>query len=301
MVKPIHTANSTFRDIIEDGSLYIDKTRYLYNLIHPGKGIYFVSRPRRFGKTLTVSTLEGIFGGDKELFKGLWIYESDYEWESYPIIRIDFMADRIKSATDVEEVLQEFVEGIAARYGLKLIGRNYLSLFRNLTEQLAQTHNGKVVLLVDEYDRPIIDNLDNLDEAKAIRDTLRGFYGVAKALDPYWRFVFVTGISKFSRVGVFSTMNNLDDLTMDYRFADALGITEDELRHYFQPHIAEFAQKEQITSDELLAKIRHWYDGFRFAPEGQNLYNPYSTLQLFSKKRFSNYEPGLCPRVPRWH
>jgi len=165
----------------------------------------------------------------------------------------------------------------ATQYGLTLDGFDYQNRFEDLVVQLAQAHNDKVVFLVDEYDKPIVDNLDNLDEARAIRDTLRNLYGVAKAMTHHWRFVFVTGISKFSRVGVFSTMNNLDDLTMDYRFADALGITEEELCHYFQPYIAELAEKEQITSDELLAKIRHWYDGFRFAPEGQSLNYWFST------------------------
>jgi len=238
---------------------------------------------------LTISTLEEIFSGDKELFKGLWIYDSDYDWASYPIIRIDFMADRIRTAAQLEEVMQEFLEKIADRHGLKLTGSSYLGVFRDLIEQLAQNHNGKVVLLIDEYDKPLIDNLDNLDEAKAIRDTLRGFYGVVKAMSHLWRFVFITGISKFSRVGVFSTMNNLDDLTMDYRFADALGITEDELRYYFKEHIDELAQHKGVSREELLDRIKRWYDGFRFAPEGQNLYNPYSTIQLFLKKNFFNY------------
>ena len=289
MAKKLQGTSCTFRDMIEGSFLYVDKTRYFYELIRPIKGTYFVSRPRRFGKSLAISTIEEIFSGDKELFQGLWIHDSDYQWKTYPVIRLDFGADKVNTATRLEEVIQEFLEEVAKQYGLTLKGSSYLSLFRNLVHQLAQAHNGKVVLLVDEYDKPIVDNLDNLEEAKEIRDVLRGFYGVAKALDRYWRFVFITGISKFSRVGVFSTMNNLDDLTLDYRFADALGITEAELRHYFQEHIDEFAQKKKITSEELLAQIRRWYDGFRFAPEGQNLYNPFSTIQLFLKQRFYNY------------
>jgi len=289
MKKPIQATNYTFRDLIEGDFLYVDKTRYLYELVHPHTGTYFISRPRRFGKSLTISTLEEIFSGDKELFKGLWIYDSDYDWESYPVIHIDFMADRIKTAAQLEEVMQEFFEEIAVQHDLKLTGSNYLSLFRNLIHQLAQTYNGKVVLLIDEYDKPIVDNLDNLDDAIAIRDALRGFYGVVKAMNRYWRFVFITGISRFSRVGIFSTMNNLHDLTLSIHTANMLGITEDELRHYFKEYIDEFAQLEQISSEEMVDQIRHWYDGFRFAHIGESLYNPYSTIQLFLDKRFSNY------------
>jgi len=182
-----------------------------------------------------------------------------------------------------------FLDEIAANYGLTLKGFDYQSLFRNLITQLAKAHNGKVVLLIDEYDKPIVDNIDNIDEAIKIRDALRAFYGVVKTMDHCWRFVFITGISRFSRVGIFSAMNNLDDLTLSPRAANLLGITEDELRHYFKDYIDEFAQQEQMSSEEMLDDIRTWYDGFRFAHIGENLYNPYSTIQLFLDKRFSNY------------
>lgn len=289
MAKPIQAASYIFRDIIEGGFLYVDKTRYLYEMVRYSKGIYFISRPRRFGKSLLISTLEEIFRGSKELFQGLWIYDSDYQWQPFPIIHLDFGLQNVKTAEETKQAITTTTNRIAEENGLTIAGYDYQSLFADLVRQLAAAHNGKVVLLVDEYDKPIIDNLNNLEEAQKIRDVLRAFYGVVKALDRYWRFVLITGISRFSRVGVFSTMNNLDDLTMSIRAANLLGITEGEVRHYFKEYIDEFAAQEQLSFEEALAKIRAWYNGFRFAHGGQNVYNPYSTIQFFLDKRFSNY------------
>jgi hypothetical protein len=289
MAKPIQATSYTFRNIIEGGFLYVDKTRYLYELVRHPSGTYFISRPRRFGKSLLISTLAEIFKGSKELFQGLWIDGSDYEWQPYPVIRIDFGLQSVKSAEETKQAIITTLNRIAADNGLTIQGFDYQSLFADLTRQLATAHQGKVVLLIDEYDKPLVDNLSNLAEAQQIRDVLRPFYGVVKALDAYWRFVLITGISRFSRVGVFSAMNNLDDLTMSIRAANLLGITEAELRHYFKEYIAEFAAQEQLSAEDLLAKIRTWYNGFRFAHDGESVYNPYSTIQFFLDKRFSNY------------
>lgn len=289
MAKPIQATTYTFRDIIKGGFLYVDKTQYLYDLVRYPKGTYFISRPRRFGKSLTVSTLEEIFRGSKELFKGLRIYDSDYQWQSYPIIHIDFGLHSVKTAEQARAVITATLHRIAEDYDVTIEGLDYQLLFADLARQLAAAHDGKMVLLIDEYDKPITDNLSNLSEAKDIRDTLRALYGVVKALDRYWRFVFITGISRFSRVGIFSTMNNLDDLTMSIRGANMLGITEAELRQYFNDYINEFAAQEQKTPEDLLTEIRAWYNGFRFAHGGERVYNPFSTIQLFLDKRFSNY------------
>lgn len=289
MTKPIQATTFTFRKLIESGFLYVDKTRHLYELVRYPAGTYFISRPRRFGKSLTVSTLEEIFRGSKELFQGLWIYDSDYQWQPYPIIHIDFSLQSVKTAADVKQAITATLRRIAEEYDVRIEGDEYQILFADLTRQLAAAHDGKVVLLIDEYDKPITDNLDNLPEAQLIRDALRALYGVVKALDRYWRFVFITGISRFSRVGVFSAMNNLDDLTMSIRAANMLGLTEQELRHYFADYIAEFAAQEQVAPEELLTQIRTWYNGFRFAHGGESVYNPFSTIQLFLDKRFSNY------------
>ena len=268
--------------------LYVDKTRYLYDLVKPGAGTYFLARPRRFGKSLMISTLEEIFLGNRALFKDLWIDSSDYDWQTYSIIRIDFSANAVTNAANLEQVIDYYVEGFALQHGLKLRGFDYQSRFGNLIEQLASSGK-QVVLLIDEYDKPLIDNLTRLPQAVEIRNTLKNFYTVIKALDRYLRFVFITGITKFSKVGVFSAMNNLTDLTMSPHFATALGITEAEFAYYFPEHIAELAAKEGITNEILTAKVRQWYDGFCFVEACENVYNPYSTLQLFTQQRFANY------------
>lgn len=292
MLKPVQASSPTFRDIIEGGFVYVDKTRYLYDLVRYSKGIYFLARPRRFGKSLTISTLEEIFKGEQELFRGLWLYESDYRWQTYPIIRLDFNQERVQSADALQEALSIFLGRVAARYQITLPATNYqrqfLYLIETLAEQGAPGHK-KVVILIDEYDKPIIDNIENPAEAIRIRDTLKGFYGVIKAMDQYLRFVFITGISKFSRVGIFSDMNNLDDLSMTASFATALGLTDAELRRDLGEHITAFAQQEGSSEEELYEKIRTWYDGFCFVEGQPSVYNPFSTLQLLKKRRFSNY------------
>ncbi len=288
MLKPVQASTYTFRSIIEGGFLYVDKTRYLYQLVKPGTGVYFMARPRRFGKSLMLSTLAEIFLSHRELFQGLWIDGSDYEWQPYPVLRFDFSRHGVRDAAKLEQVIDYYTEELARQYGITLRGFDYQTRFDNLILQLGRGGR-RVVILIDEYDKPIIDNLDNLPEAQAIRDTLRNFYTIIKAMDQYIRFVFVTGISKFAKVGVFSTMNNLDDLTMDPRFATALGITEAELNHDFAEHIADFAAKLGIPDKALLDQIREWYNGFCFVENCAGVYNSYSTLQLFKKQHFANY------------
>lgn len=286
MAKPIQAATYIFRDIIEGGFLYVDKTRYLYEMVRYSKGIYFISRPRRFGKSLLISTLEEIFRGSKELFQGLWIYDSDYNWQPYPIILLDFGLNNVTSAAQLKEAIEVLLAEIATQHGLTLTGNDYQHVFRNLVYQLAAAHNGKVVLLIDEYDKPIIDNLSNLEEAQKIRDTLRAFYGVVKALDRYWRFVFITGIS---HVSTFALLENVDDLTLSIRAATLLGITEAELRHFFKEFIEEFAEHRQLLPEELLTELRDWYNGFRFAHAGASVYNPFSISHFFRNNTFSTY------------
>lgn len=287
MSKPVQASTYTFRRIIEGGFLYVDKTRYLYELVRFGAGVYFLSRPRRFGKSLMISTLEEIFLGNRALFKDLWIDTSDYDWQPHPVIRIDFSSNSANSAEHLKRWLDYLMAKIAKEHSLTLHGFDYQSNFENLVEQLSQTE--QVVLLIDEYDKPLIDNLQNLPEAIKIRGVLKNFYTVVKAMDRHLRFVFITGISKFSKVGVFSAMNNLDDLTMDPRFATALGITEKELRRDFREHMAEFAQQEGTSEEALLQQIQTWYNGYCFVRNCESLYNPFSTLQLFNKRYFSNY------------
>jgi hypothetical protein len=290
MLKPIQPSIYTFRRIINGGFVYIDKTRYLYELVRYAAGIYFLARPRRFGKSLTISTLEEIFLGNKELFRGLFLYESDYQWESYPVLRIDFSLHQIRNRDELEVRIKRHLFLLAQRYGVTLVDAPFDIQFEDLILKLATNHSSQqVVILIDEYDKPIIDNLENLADAERIRDTLKSFYAIIKGMDQYIRFVFITGISKFSRVGIFSGLNNLEDLTMNPTFATALGITEAELHTYFHEHLAHFAEQEGSSVETLVQKIRTWYDGFCFAEGSKGVYNPFSTLQLFKNYYFSNY------------
>jgi hypothetical protein len=188
MLKPLPITTYTFRKIIEEGLLYVDKTQYLYELIQYPSAAYFLSRPRRFGKSLLISTLDEIFRGNKELFQGLWIYQSAYQWEVRPVIRIDFSRHTVSDAKTLVQIIDYYLEEIAQDYGLVLKGFSYQSRFQNLIRQLAQT--SRVVILIDEYDKPIIDNLENVEEAKRIRDTLKAFYGSIKAMDQHLHMAF---------------------------------------------------------------------------------------------------------------
>lgn len=287
MVKTLPTTTSEFRKIITGDYLYVDKTQYLYQLVQQPTGAWFLSRPRRFGKSLLLSTLDELLRGNRDLFRGLWIDSSDYQWQVHPVIRFNFAQEPIKSAEELQDAIHAYLDEVAASYGVTVAAGPHYRRFRHLIQKLAT--ETQVVILIDEYDKPLIDNLDNLAEAKKIRDTLKGFYGVIKAMDRHIRLSFITGISKFSKVGVFSDLNNLTDLTMNTAFATALGLTEAEMRRDLAGYITEFAQKEGLTEAAFRDKLRHWYDGFCFAPEAENVYNPFSTMHLFYHQRFANY------------
>lgn len=287
MQKSLPTSTSAFRDIIDGGYLYIDKTKFVYELVNGSKGAYFLSRPRRFGKSLFVSTLEELFRGNRSLFQGLWIDDSDYQWVPYPVLRFDFNREVVKTAEELKDSINFYLDLIASSYEIDLPEGPYYRRFGLLIQSLSKETG--VVILIDEYDKPLIENLENLPEAVKIRDTLKAFYGVIKSMDSHIRLAFITGISKFSKVGVFSDLNNLTDLTIDISFGTAFGLTEAEVRHNFADHISDFAKKKDISEDELLDQIRHWYDGFCFAAEAENVYNPFSTMLLFYHRRFSNF------------
>ncbi len=286
MLKPLPVGIQTFSKIAQEGYLYVDKTPDIYRLITEGE-VYFLSRPRRFGKSLLISTLEAIFRGQRELFAGLWIEESDYAWEKHPVIRIDFSRFQVRTAGELEQSIGRYLQRIAQQHGLEMKPERYYEQFVTIVERLAERN--RVVVLVDEYDKPIIDNIEDVAEAQRIRDVLKGFYTILKSMDEYLRFVFLTGVSKFSKVGVFSGLNNLRDITSSTGFSSVLGITEEELRLYFKGHIASLAQKEGLAENELLRQINHWYDGFCFSADCQKVYNPFSLLLLFQEQRFANH------------
>ncbi|MEA3385596.1 MAG: AAA family ATPase [Thermodesulfobacteriota bacterium] len=277
----------TLRDIIQNDYLYIDKTEKIFDLVKNPKGVYFLSRPRRFGKSLLISTLNEIFEGDKELFKGLWIYRSDYAWEKHPVVRIDFSKSKARNDSELINYIVYQLDKIALQYEIKLEQTQYDIKFDELLTQLSRIN--KVVILIDEYDKPIIDNIENKGLAVELREVLKGFYTIIKACDEHIRFVFLTGVSKFSKAGVFSGLNNLEDISMDTGYSSLLGITGQEMEICFKEHIDQFAKTEEIANAELIEKITYWYDGFCFSKNCIKVFNPFSALLLFKKLDFGNY------------
>ena len=277
----------SFEKLIQGQYLYIDKTKHIYNLLATSGGIYFLSRPRRFGKSLLISTLEAIFAGKKDLFKDLWIYDQDYDWQEHPVIRISFGGVLYDNKQTLIDYLSKELSDIANKYNVKLSEPRFDFRFKELIQKLSQIN--KVAILIDEYDKAMLDVIDNIELSKANRETLRGFYSVIKETDQHLKFVFLTGVSKFSKVSVFSGLNNLNDLTMDTRYAELLGYTQQELERYFVDRINILAEHEQLNINELLDKIKHWYNGYRFSKENTSVYNPFSTLLLFDKNDFANH------------
>ncbi len=278
---------SSFKTIRNDDFLYIDKTKFIYELVKQPRGAYFLARPRRFGKSIFVSTLEELFKGNRDLFEGLWIDQSEYDWTAHNVIRLDFSKAPARSAEQVEENIKEFLREAASSYGISLSEGPYYHQLKELLILLSQEQ--PVVVLIDEYDKPIIDNLTDLALAREIRDLLKDFYGILKAYDEHIRLTFITGVSRFSKVGVFSGINHLEDITMSNTFASALGITQNELETVLNSYVEHMATAEDLEKQEALEKIRYWYNGFTFSSNGESVYNPFSTLSALRQQRFSNF------------
>jgi hypothetical protein len=283
----------TFEEIRTDNYIYVDKTQYLVDLITTGK-VYFLARPRRFGKSITVSTLEALFLGKNELFKGLYAEEflKRPDFKSNPVIRLD-MSDTT-TAQGLEKI--EFSLQLNTLKDKKKIdveiSENIPSgdMLSQLIANTAQKYNSKVVVLIDEYDKPYTDFMDNSDMAKKVRNILRDYYTRLKANDEYIKFIFITGISKFTKMGVFSTMNNLTDISMMPEYAGICGYTEKEIKNYFPDYIKQTAKYMKINRKELMDQMRHYYNGFSFDNiSKERMYNPYSTLRFFNEKCFANF------------
>ena len=285
-MKRLPAGESSFAILRKEGWLYVDKTESIHRLIQEGK-YYFLSRPRRFGKSLTVSALRALFEGRKELFEGLWIYDK-MDWEKkHPVISLSFNGLDYRNQA-LELALQKELDMKADSLGVELQGGTSKEKLKELILYLGQT--AQVAVLIDEYDKPINDYLHDFQQSDTNRDILGNFFGVLKDNDVvnYLRFVFITGVSKFSKVTLFSELNNLTDLTQHPRFGTLLGITQEELERDFDEHIEALAQQMGIGRDELLAKIKHWYNGYTW--DGKNfLYNPFSLLHLFNSGEFANY------------
>jgi hypothetical protein len=284
-MKEITSYSYSFEKLIQGNFLYVDKTEYIWQLICPSTAGYFLSRPRRFGKSLTVSTLKAVFEGKKELFKGLALYNKPYDWKKHPIIHLDLSNCEITTADELVEYLNGQLDNIAMLHNLKVRGTLLTSRFENLINDVSM--QGEVVILVDEYDKPILDNVttSNID---AILKVLKGFYSNIKKTEEKQRFVFITGVSKFCHVSLFSNLNNLTDISMDARYATMFGYTQEELEANFGDRILALAENQDI--EEYKAEIKKWYNGYRFHEKAATVYNPVSLAEFFrTKGEFDNY------------
>jgi len=280
---------SIFSEIRNEGYLYVDKTEDIYNLITRGNR-YFLSRPRRFGKSLLVSTLEEILAGNKALFKDLWIETSDYTWQSYGVISLDFSKLSIKDVDTFENELFLALSRIARNYEFTktIQGTSSGVILEDLTEELYNRF-GKVAILIDEYDSPILKTLDDPEKAKKIRDLCQHFFMVIKSLGKYVKFTFITGVSAFSKAGVFSGLNNLETITLDKQWAAICGYTDQEIDQYFIPHIQAWADQKNISYNELRQQIKDWYNGYRFGDNVVAVYNPFSVICALKKQNYENF------------
>jgi hypothetical protein len=291
MKKELTSFVYTFEEMIKGNFLYVDKTEFIWNLIRPSKAGYLLTRPRRFGKSLLISTLKAIFEGKKELFKGLALYNKPYDWKKYPIIHIDFSNSNLETAQDVKEFLQDELNELSRVLEMPLRGHSLSKQFEYLIKDAALSSSmKKVVILVDEYDKPILGNIVNLPQCQKILKVLKGFYSNIKKGEKYIRLAFVTGVSKFSHVSLFSDLNNLTDITLDVDYATMLGFTDNEIRKNYADRITEAAKVHGIPEDTLMTRILDWYDGYRFSEADVHVCNPVSLSNFFLKKyKFSNY------------
>ncbi len=286
-MKPLTTSVYTFCDLIDGGYLYVDKTAGLYELIREYKGQYFLARPRRFGKSLMISTLKAIFQGRRALFDGLFIATTDYDWKPYPVIHLDMGSTAAQTPEELETNLCYGINLNAQQNKVSLSSERAANRFLELVNTLA-ARDGRVVILVDEYDKPLLGHLGQ-PSAKGIQTVLKAFYSVIKTTESCQRFALLTGVSKFTKVSIFSDLNNLTDLTMDARTATLLGYTQPELATNFPDYIERLAGAIGRDKAETLDALRVWYNGYRFHHRAETIYNPVSVMKCLDNQEFKNY------------
>lgn len=278
----------TFSNIREEQYLYVDKTQYVYELANTKKYV-FLSRPRRFGKSLLASTFHAYFSGRKELFKGLAIEQLEKEWTQYPVLHFSLSTAKRGTVEDLDSVISTQLTWAEKDNGLTANDGDITTRMGDLVKNLfAKTHE-QVVILIDEYDAPMLTVLHDKERLEAIRTELQSFYSPLKDLDPYLRFVFITGISKFSQLSIFSQLNNLYNISMLPKYAALCGITQQELEDNFQEGISGLARNLDCSKDEVLQKLRRQYDGYHFAAKSPGVYNPFSLLYAMDTEEIGNY------------
>ena len=286
MLYPIGIQN--FEKIRQGGYVYVDKTDLVYHIIKTG-GYYFLSRPRRFGKSLLVSTLETYFQGKRELFHGLAIENLEKDWNAYPVLHLDLNGKTYRNENDLEITLDQHLSrwekdcGIAARYP------EPDARFKDVIDAAYEKTGKPVVVLIDEYDKPLLDSAGNEALREAFRNRLQGFYSVMKSQDGKLRFGFLTGVTKLGKLSIFSGLNNLKDISMDHRYADICGISENDLHAYFDGSVQEMADANEMSKEDCYAQLKDYYDGYHFSAQCPDIYNPFSLLSALDQQEFKDY------------
>ena len=277
-----------FEDLQRNGYAYVDKTNFVYKLADEGK-YYFLNRPRRFGKSLFLSTLEAYFRGKKELFEGLAIYDLETEWKKYPIFHIDLNTANFREKDSLYTVLNDYLTTWESKYGARESEAMLALRFKGVIARAAEKEGRGVVILIDEYDKPILQTLRDPELQAEHRAQLKAFYSVLKTQDRYIKFAFLTGVTKFGKVSVFSDLNNLTDISMDHRYISICGMTEKELLTNFKEGIGELASANEDNETETIDKLRMRYSGYHFEENSEEIYNPFSVLNTLANSRYDDY------------
>lgn len=279
----------TFERIRKENKLYIDKTEYVYRMTHSGGCYFFLSRPRRFGKSLLVSTFESYFSGKKELFEGLAIEKLEQEWMEYPVLHFDMSGGKHMEKEQLEDYLSNRLEAEERKWGITHSKRGANDRLTELITTAYEISGKQVVVLIDEYDAPMLDVAHERKTLDELRNVMRNFYSPLKMCEPMLRFVFLTGITKFPQVSIFSELNNIKNISLDDEYAGVCGITKEELLTQMSEDIDVLAEALEMTREETIAKLKENYDGYHFSPASPDVFNPYSLLNCFDDKNFGAY------------
>lgn len=279
----------TFERIRKENKLYIDKTEYIYRMTHSGGCYFFLSRPRRFGKSLLVSTFESYFSGKKELFEGLAIEKLEQEWMEYPVLHFDMSGGKHMEKEQLEDYLSNRLEAEERKWGITHTKRGANDRLTELITTAYEISGKQVVVLIDEYDAPMLDVAHDKETLDVLSNVMRNFFSPLKMCEPMLRFVFLTGITKFSQVSIFSELNNIKNVSLDDEYAGVCGITKEELLTQMSEDIDVLAEAQGMTREETIAKLKENYDGYHFSPASPDVFNPYSLLNCFDDKNFGAY------------
>ena len=285
-IYPIGIQN--FEKIRSNGYFYVDKTALMYQMVKTGS-YYFLSRPRRFGKSLLISTLEAYFQGKKDLFSGLAVEKLEKEWIKYPILHLDLNIEKYDTTESLDNILEKSLTAWEKLYGAEPSERSFSLRFAGIIERACEQTGQRVVILVDEYDKPMLQAIGNVELQKKFRNTLKPFYGALKTMDGCIKFAFLTGVTKFGKVSVFSDLNNLIDISMDEQYVEICGITEKEIHDNMEDDLHILAERQKMSYEKVCSELKECYDGYHFVENSIGIYNPFSLLNTFYKMKFGSY------------